>query len=766
MVAGGSTLTIRRNEIFWNESGIYIDYLAEESTVTIEDNLIADNYYGIEFNAVDESTVTIAGNTIGEEWGDPLDGNYDGGIYFGYVYGSTVTIGGDTPDEGNIIVGNGLNEGSDGGIYVENLEASSLEILNNDILGNYADGVYVSVLDEESTVDIHYNSIAGNDGGYGVSNDSAYTIDATYNYWGDATGADPDTQANNPHLAAAAGDAVTDNVDFTPWYATATTTSSTQYVSVDHTPSSIIAYSDTIQDAIDAALADDTITVAAGTYVEQVYIDKNLTLLGAPGAIIQMPDGELDVEEVTYDVLAKTGTGYEGEWPATTGGDTKIRKFTAVVMVEDADVTIDGFVVDGNFGVDADAYNASAKLVGIAYGNADGTISNNEITNCREEEFDHFNNGNAIYLVGGTVNAVVVDNNDLHDYEWMGLVIDGLLTATVTENSITGWGVANYVDGFPQNGIQVSRGATATIESNTITDNLGEEGGTPYYSAGVIFVLDAEGTISNNDISNNRVGIGFGSTDMGLVVAHYNNISGNTLWGALADDGATGTLDATNNWWGHSSGPGEVGSGSGDTVSAGVDYEPWLLTEEALTDVSLRYNMTLALKPGWSIVSSALELSKCSIVDSVGLVLTYDGDTGWTEVAAPDPITPVFIKTESGGGIGFTAAKDSMGIFTTQLEVGWNLIGVPFTGMPSGLLTRAVLSPLRFGANNEVALATLAYQGNYNLGPAPSFYKSMAGDADWLPEFLPGLDPLGGYWAYLNVAKEFGVVAAVVEGIN
>ena len=57
-------------------------------------------------------------------------------------------------------------------------------------------------------------------------------------------------------------------------------------------------------------------------------------------------------------------------------------------------------------------------------------------------------------------------------------------------------------------------------------------------------------------------------------VFHHNNICCN------ADDGMenqTGTtVDAENNWWGDASGPGGVGPGTGDAVSANVDFDPWL----------------------------------------------------------------------------------------------------------------------------------------------------------------------------------------------
>lgn len=58
-------------------------------------------------------------------------------------------------------------------------------------------------------------------------------------------------------------------------------------------------------------------------------------------------------------------------------------------------------------------------------------------------------------------------------------------------------------------------------------------------------------------------------------VFHYNNIVDNTNYG-FYNGGTGGVVDAENNWWGDCSGPGPVGPGSGDSVSANVDYDPWL----------------------------------------------------------------------------------------------------------------------------------------------------------------------------------------------
>jgi len=58
-----------------------------------------------------------------------------------------------------------------------------------------------------------------------------------------------------------------------------------------------------------------------------------------------------------------------------------------------------------------------------------------------------------------------------------------------------------------------------------------------------------------------------------------NDIYNNGL-GSMNELSASVTIDAENNWWGHTSGPTHAGnpSGTGDVVSDGFDYDPWLST--------------------------------------------------------------------------------------------------------------------------------------------------------------------------------------------
>jgi len=63
-------------------------------------------------------------------------------------------------------------------------------------------------------------------------------------------------------------------------------------------------------------------------------------------------------------------------------------------------------------------------------------------------------------------------------------------------------------------------------------------------------------------------------------------VSGNWLVNNLPNgitNKAVALLVARNNWWGAADGPGLVGPGSGDRVSANVDYIPWLTSAPSPT---------------------------------------------------------------------------------------------------------------------------------------------------------------------------------------
>jgi hypothetical protein len=89
-------------------------------------------------------------------------------------------------------------------------------------------------------------------------------------------------------------------------------------------------------------------------------------------------------------------------------------------------------------------------------------------------------------------------------------------------------------------------------------------------SAGL--VLDgASPTIRYSDITRNRIGLRTANADPLLIC---NNFSDNAIYG-LENTTPAGLVSAANQWWGHASGPGGAGPGSGDAISSGVYFTPW-----------------------------------------------------------------------------------------------------------------------------------------------------------------------------------------------
>jgi len=121
----------------------------------------------------------------------------------------------------------------------------------------------------------------------------------------------------------------------------------------------------------------------------------------------------------------------------------------------------------------------------------------------------------------------------------------------------------------------------ATVSGNLFT-------GASHYAIGAFGgVNDLD--VTSNTMQNGGTGL-FVEDDLGSpgtpdpnsdIDANFNNIVGNqhgvvVSTAGSSPEGYDGTLDAEQNWWGNNSGPSGAGPGSGDSVSPGVDFVPWL----------------------------------------------------------------------------------------------------------------------------------------------------------------------------------------------
>ena len=277
----------------------------------------------------------------------------------------------------------------------------------------------------------------------------------------------------------------------------------------------------TLQAAINAARSGDEILVAAGVYTEQAVINrKNLTLTGAPGAVLRAwPEIRpsvsyqwyLLVEVTSADVVVR-GFEFQGEriddvLPLTRNGFAAV-KFAGAGHYRLEDCRIQGFRGTNTM----DTFHG-AGLVTWNPLSMGGGLLNLEV---RGNTF--IDNGASVFLTG----------------DWMSQPSVARTSFLVESNAIHGIGLTTV--GI-QDGILVAAGAGGTISGNRITDHFGP-GTSPLESAyGIVaydmWGLDQRGKVSaalqpirieGNTLVGNQVGIG-------LALGNGSVITGNSVEG-------------------------------------------------------------------------------------------------------------------------------------------------------------------------------------------------------------------------------------------
>ena len=325
----------------------------------------------------------------------------------------------------------------------------------------------------------------------------------------------------------------------------------------------------TIQAAIAAAVAGDTVLVGSGTYNERLVIDKQLNLTGSGAATIVRPTdapapGVYDVEIDASGTIIQNFLFDFNDFDDTRGGqgivvgDMNEPPVTTVQILDNIIYTGDGSGVGGT-GIQTGKYcDVSGLLIqgNIFYGDASGM-------------------GEGVYVnpYDGT-DSVTINANEFYGNLFSGVSIEASnVTASnnvINSNVTKGYYGARLMDmtgGQTYNGVNIS---------NNIITNLtyGVRIGT---SSDLGSNLTA--TIQYNNITGNDVGIwvryGAYLTDS----VHYNNITGSTNYG-IDNAGGERSVDAAYNWWGNETGPQHSvfnPLGTGDSISDKVDFKPWLI---------------------------------------------------------------------------------------------------------------------------------------------------------------------------------------------
>jgi parallel beta-helix repeat protein len=213
----------------------------------------------------------------------------------------------------------------------------------------------------------------------------------------------------------------------------------------------------------------------------------------------------------------------------------------------------------------------------------------------------------------------------------------------ISDTTVVSAGVGLRVE----TGITSTFMASATLHNSTLRNNgIG------------IQVLRGALTATHNYLLTSTLGVtntGGASVDVWL---NRNAIVGN---GAGITNTAAGMLKAECNWYGAANGPSGVGNGSGDSVSSGVDFNPWLLSDDLNGPCS----------------GGSLTIQKV-------LVGPITPTTAWQFTATVPTGTLVFTLPAGGGAITFSGLDFGPATITETPKLGYSATSSCTTGATGG----------------------------------------------------------------------------------
>jgi parallel beta-helix repeat protein len=212
----------------------------------------------------------------------------------------------------------------------------------------------------------------------------------------------------------------------------------------------------------------------------------------------------------------------------------------AIVRVNGAtNVSLSKFTIQGPGSVDPVENGVRVD------GGGSANILGNHITHIRDNPLSGVQRGVAIQIgrqADATSGSARISLNAIDDYQKNGITVDGTgSSADITFNSIRGAGPTALI---AQNGVQVSRGATANVNLNSIEDDVYTPG-TDSSTGVLVFGPVGNVDIGYNSVRDTDVGVYASSTDGNTEIEH-NAVSGSTYDG-IALEGVSGTKVDGNN---------------------------------------------------------------------------------------------------------------------------------------------------------------------------------------------------------------------------
>ncbi len=345
-------------------------------------------------------------------------------------------------------------------------------------------------------------------------------------------------------------------------------------------------------------------------------------------AIAARGDGAVSVKNSTFTNIGRVGAHFFGA--GVTGSVFENNTYTGkgignwldygVELGGGAKVTVKDNTISKNQGVaTVDGSGSAAMLISTYFDpGTEGYVENNEF----------YDSSVGIYI-GYDENDTSVANikkNKIYNTDY-GIVTTGTADVTLTDNQI-------YNN--QESGVDIYKGTKLTASGNWV---YGNKNG---------FVLTETGVVAlTGNVIYEQTNSGIqvvDATSAAALTANNNDLCRNVVYGV--ENLATATfINAQSNWWGKADGPGPIGPGTGDKVTAGVNFSNFL-TAPAVT------NSPCAPTDG------TFKVFKYNDLDQSGMYNTGDAPLpGWNFTVYTDNTKTTTVTsgtTDANGEISFT----------------------------------------------------------------------------------------------------------------
>jgi hypothetical protein len=261
------------------------------------------------------------------------------------------------------------------------------------------------------------------------------------------------------------------------------------------------------------------IHVCAGTYAEQLTIQRSVSITGYGGATVELP--AVTATSVTpCDEASEKGSGLPDQDAVSVCGS-----YTVSITDIDVNAVWPGEPVEPAVSC---AYNLNGILVA---GGADLALNGSTVTGARPQVINGCQYGVGVqigmsYTKSLGVGIAKLSGDTIDGYNKNGVTVEGSGShATISKTTVTG---AGPLVALAQNGIGVQLGAKATISHTTVSGNecesssCGSDALSDYAADGVYFYEAGAGSgITTSKLAGNDVGVeAFDPASAGPSISH------------------------------------------------------------------------------------------------------------------------------------------------------------------------------------------------------------------------------------------------------